>query len=85
MSKNQINLEYKGKTYEFLTNRIPGLDGKGEITIRTSEGGSEEIIKGDFRSLHLCHLGDEYFLNGVNLDKLVEELEAEREGKSKRE
>ena len=85
MSKNKINLEYKRTVYEFPTNRFPGLKGKGKITIRTQEGCSEEIIDGDFKSLHLCHLGDEYFINGVNLDELTAGLEAEREGKSKRE
>ena len=79
MVEKTINLEYNGRNYELPIKDFPGLEGSGKITIRKIEEMQEEIIKGDFKNLHLCHMGNEYLINGVNIEKIIAKVEAEKE------
>lgn len=76
--KQKIKLEYNGEAYNLEKGDIPGLRGSGKISIINTPGCQDQEIIGSFPNLNVYADGKLSFVNGINIEGLIEKLEARK-------
>ena len=68
-------LEYNGQVYRLNSGDVPDLVGTGNIVVKNRNGLQYQEWLGTFDNICMRQVGDKSFVNGVDVDELVERLE----------
>ncbi|HLC57262.1 MAG TPA: hypothetical protein VJH95_01690 [Candidatus Nanoarchaeia archaeon] len=72
----KIKLQYNGESFHLEKGDIPDLEGKGTIIVEAGEGMNYQSVEGNFICLSTSQINGRCFINGVDLQELVERLGA---------
>lgn len=74
--KKDVLMTINGKKYQLRSNDLPGLSGKGKITIISRDGCQAAKSSGDISNLSISQKNGKTSINGVDIEELVQKLEA---------